>query len=216
MTLVLVCLFLIGNADELSRLYNRGAYDSLIVKADSMLGDSTLIDRIEIMKFKAYALVARGDLIRAKLLFGEILNRDPLVTLNPREVSPKILNIFEEVKRSHVWVVPERVRVETLLVKPSKRTLTMSFVYPGLGQFAAKRKVSGLALLALETAALSGLALSSFYYKKEYDQYLDETDPAVIPQRYADANTWYRTRMGFGCGALLLYFFGIFDASIHL
>lgn len=216
MNLLLISFILSQQVPTLKDLYNRGIYDSVVIKADEILRDSTSAERVEIMKLKACALVSRGDIDKARQVFGEVLELDPLVVLNPRDVSPKIINIFEDVKRSHVWVIREKVRIETLYVKPSKKQFTLSLFCPGLGQVIAKRKKTGIGLIALEAASLSGILITSICYYKAHQNYVAETSPELIPAKYDAANQWYKIRIGFISTSALTYLYNLYDAAKHL
>jgi len=212
----LVAFALGQTAAQVKELYQQGQYELVISVTDSLLRDSTAADRIEVMKYRAFALIARGRTDIARQIFNEILTRDPLATLDPRTVSPKIVNIFEEVRRSRVWLAPVKVRVETLRVRPSTKSIMLSFVYPGVGQVCRRRKIAGWSLIGGETIALSGLVASSIIFDAAHDQYQAETNPELIPEKYDRANRWYRIRIGFISTACLVYLYSIIDAARHL
>lgn len=83
--------------------YNKGEYRLSIDKLTGIIlktGEDMILkdDLIKIHKYMAFDYIALDETVAAKREFMEILKLDPKFSLDPRDTSPKILSVFNEVK----------------------------------------------------------------------------------------------------------------------
>lgn len=203
-------LLLLVSLNPLIQQYNAGNYEAVVARAESVLTEPgiTRADSLRITKIHAFALVAVGRTRQAEEVFLRLLERYPNTELDPREVSPKIRAVFEEVKRQALSR-PAPVRVDTVRLR---QPVPLSVLVPGVSQLQAGRRARGYALLGATAISLAGLGLSHFSYQHARGEYLSATESQQVLDRYETANNWYRARTAFLGTTAIAWLASLLDA----
>ena len=146
---------------------------------------------------------------QAKSSFVEILKIDENHELNPSDVSPKIVQLFEETKSQFVpenKLTPEIKNsvtiTDTILnyheleirTKLYKNSLSRSILLPGLGHLYLGNKSKGWVLTSLSSITLGTMIYYIVETNNLQNEYLNETNNSQIENRYQDYNSSYKTR----------------------
>ncbi|MHB1686606.1 MAG: hypothetical protein ACYCVH_04435 [Ignavibacteriaceae bacterium] len=203
------------NAVSISSLKNKFEsfeYNKVISDADSMLALKNVFSReeqIEIFMMKGISQFSLSDDYGAQKSFKEILIIDPSYTLDSTKVSPKIISFFNGIKSNYqkeLSIKTESIKTKTdtvyvpkiiTNVEPVnniKQAMFRSVLIPGLGHFYLGDNAKGWILTSLSAVTIA----SSIYFiidsnKKEKD-YLDETNPGLIQQKYDAYNSSYKMK----------------------
>ena len=224
--LLLITIPLIGYAGELAgllvrteSLYNQGQYQKVIENINDAfqtikaIPDSSLI-RLYI--YQAFSYVALGKKAQALNSFRYLLILNPKLDLDPRFVSPKIIEIFEESKR----IKGDSIRLTPSPFVPidrtalSKNRAMRSLLYPGLGQIYQRKKTKGYLFLGLETASIVSLVASHFFVNSTHHKYLDAQTQDEIDERYKNYAVWYKIRIGFAISSASIWILNYIDATL--
>ncbi|MBL7074560.1 hypothetical protein ISS37_04895 [candidate division KSB1 bacterium] len=166
-----------------------------------------------IHKYLALALISQGKIEPGKREFRELLSYQPDYELDSLYVSPKIIDIFDEVKAQ---VALERLAHPP---KPSPDPRLMgalrSIIMPGWGQWYKGEHLKGGVLMGLGTVTLGGVLWSHVQYQRTRDLYQNATDPDDIQSKYDRANRFYKTRNGLTAFAVGIWLFAHLDAALR-
>lgn len=217
MTTLLLASIMPDEVGEIEQLYYSGSYQEVIQKAQQYMTETPEIAaeaEIELRSFVAYSYVALAERQQAIEEFKAILELDRDLALDPRLVSPKIIEVFNEARAEFILAhPPDIIGISASLTSPlSLRIATLrSFAFPGLGQVYAGNPTKGWGFVAGEGAALAGLIVTHFFTEKAHQSYLEASDPAEIESRYRVYNAWYMTRSGFAGIALGIWIYAPLD-----
>lgn len=199
-------------------LYNQAQYQQVIVTIDSIfrttkeLSDTILV---QLYTYQAFAYVALDRKELAKITFRYLLMLNPRLTLDPRYVSPKIIEIFEESKRQIgdtmrlIPIVYPNPKINNRIVK------VRSLIYPGLGQLSVKQKTKGYLFISTETASLLGLIVSHFMTNSTHQEYLNNRNLSEMDVKYDKYSFWYKCRIGFAISSISIWLLNYIDASLY-
>lgn len=204
---------------EIESLYYHSSYQNVIEKIDKIfqsqkdIPDSVLI---KLYTYQAFSYVALDKKEQALNAFRYLLILNPDQELDPRFVSPKIIEIFEESKRikgdSIRLMPPPFVPIDrTALLKKSA---VRSLMYPGLGQLYNGNKTKGYLFLSLETVSIIGLVVSHFLVNSTHRKYLDADEQNEIDKRYKDYSFWYKVRISFTVSSASIWLLNYIDATL--
>ncbi len=198
---------------EVETLYYRGSYTEALEKVEEYIkGDSSLDETtvIELRKYAAFSLVALGKTSDAGEEFRIILSMDSSVVLDPELVSPKIIEVFDVVKKEfdQTWHIDTQTPVNAVNSLATSGSLSLrtaalsSFAFPGLGQMYLGEKTKGWLFITGEGLSLGGLIISQVFMDKAHEYYLAARDTSEMDPRYKVYNNWFRARNAFGGLAL--------------
>jgi len=199
-------LLLTQSVQNAETLYYQGKYVEAVEVARETLsyGNLDLTTEIGLLKIVAFSHVALGEITDAKNEFTAILKLDSTVILDPALVSPKIVEVFNEVKEEFDADQPVNngtltTIVDTALISPLslRKAALLSIGFPGAGQLYAGESLKGWCYITIEGLALSGLAVSEVLYLNARKAYRTATDPDEISQLYKPYNNWFRVRNAF-------------------
>lgn len=207
---------------ELESLYNQGLYQQVLDKVEDMLLNQKNISEADLSKiytYQAFAYVAVDKKEFAVSAFRYLLIINPNISLDPRYVSPKIIEVFEESKRRSGDTSRLRPSVlmpaEDMSTNNSIRNQAMkSLLYPGLGQLSLNKKAKGYIFLSSETVSLAGLIAAHLLTNAAHKKYLDNQDMNQMDELYDDYSLWYRTRTGFIISSVSIWILNYIDATI--
>lgn len=202
-----------GPLDEVETLYYQGFYEETINKIEELIRfDSTLDGEtvIELRKYAAFSFVALGKISDARDEFLSILSKDPTVVLDPELVSPKITEVFDDVKREFMRTrqsetmtkVNEAANDYRVNTSDFRTAALLSFAFPGAGQAYMGEKTKSWLFFAGEGLSLGGLIVSQIFMSKAHEDYLEARDLVQIESCYKVYNNWYCARNTFGGLAL--------------
>lgn len=207
-------------------LYNQGQYQKTleyienIFRSEKNLSDSILI---HLYTYQAFSYVASDKKEQAINTFRYLLIINPYLSLDPKFVSPKIIEVFEESKR----LVGDTGRLKPLIFIPTeelnpkkqknqiiRNQIIKSLLYPGLGQLSGNKKVKGYLFLGGETASLIGLITTHFLTGSAHSKYLDNRNLNQMDRLYNNYALWYRARTGFIISSISIWILSYIDITI--
>ncbi len=198
---------------EVETLYYRGSYEEVLTKVEEFIKGDTTLDEvivIELCKYAAFSYVALGKISDAREEFRSILRKDSTVALDPELVSPKIIEVFDDVKNELKSIRQPDTMMSLSIINSdlmpgslSLRTAVLrSFAFPGVGQAYLGEKTKGWLYIAGEGLSLGGLILTQVFMVKAHEYYLEARDSVDFDARYKIYNNWYHARNAFGGLAL--------------
>jgi hypothetical protein len=144
--------------------------------------------------------------------------------LDPVEISPKIINFFNEIKQDYSAVNQEEIPInenmgedlteeqtyQNIINKKNKvyqHSLLRSFAAPGWGHLYLSGSSKGWILTTASTAALGSMLYFIYDANQKETDYLNETNKTLIQEKYDEYNTSYKIRNGliFTYAAIWLY-----------
>ena len=203
----------INSIEKLKKEYESFNYENAIKTADELLkvkeslSDKQLID-IYLIKAVSHYSLGQPELVRKNFIY--ILEIDKDYKLNRTKVSPKIINIFESLKKEYSRIIesnkipvePSRtdtiVRVDTLLIPPNTELLTGSVIrsvlLPGWGHLYSGEKTKGWILSSASAVTLGSLLYYIFDTNNKRNDYLNELDQGIIESKYNSFNSSFKIR----------------------
>lgn len=211
---MILILFLCAQL-PLEDLYQNGDYEGVVESAPLALAEPgiTRSDSVRIYACYGSALVALGRRQEAAGVFRGLLSLDSEFTLNPERFSPKIRQVFDEVKEG-LRSTPGPVtitRTDTVLIRPRP---TAALLVPGLFQLQQRKPAKGYAFLGLGVLTASGFAVSHIAYTHAREAYLAAETPSEIADAYGTANAWHRARFSFGVAACGTWLYSLIDGLL--
>lgn len=193
------------NISELDSLFYYGNYLEVIKKGEDYLKEGDLDrktkERILILLSQSYIIL--GDEKKGKEYFLEILKINPRFQLDPKEYSPKIIEVLEKVKRK------EELKKEEYKKGIDKKI----FIYPGLYQLRNNEKLKGYTLMSLETISLLSILPSYLLMEKAHKDYLKETNENKIEEKYKNYKITYNLFYSTIITAFFTFFFHLIDVT---
>lgn len=207
-----------GLIEAMQDAYERLEYGTAERRAREALAgfDAFSADQlVEVHTTLGLILFARNEPLEARTQFEAALSLDPRLTLDPLFVSPKTLEFFDDVKAGIVQgggssrePVIRYVRVRD----PRPSATVRSLAVPGWGQLYKGERAKGWVLVGLWGATAAGVVTAHVLRGQAQDDYLAETDPAEIADRYDTFNTWHQTRNVLALGATAVWAYAVLDA----
>ena len=202
-------------------LYNDAAFSEAIDAAQQLLRAERAYLPEELAFLHQYAALAfynLGTLDSARVHFLSLLSIAPETELDPVEVSPKIIEFFEEIKAERPAPLPSvsgtghtrYIFLDDLRVGASWRSAFL----PGWGQFYKGQKARGSVLGGAFWGGLIGAGISLLKEQAAKDQYNDATAPAAISEAYDTYNRWYKTRRTLTAVTVALWAVTVADAGL--
>jgi hypothetical protein len=148
----------------------------------------------------------------ARANFTSAMQLDPSTKPDPLAVSPKIVEFFESV-RENVAVRPQEVQTRYVtLADPRPAAALRSMVVPGWGQLYKGHKGKAIVAGSAWVATLGGTAIAHRSRNRARRLYLDETDPALVSDRYAVFNDRQKLRNTLAVSAAAVWLLSYIDA----
>ncbi|MEO0090537.1 MAG: hypothetical protein ABIK77_06040 [candidate division WOR-3 bacterium] len=206
---ILLFIFLISlpqeKVTELDSLFYYGNYLEVIKKGEVILKEKDLNrktkERVLILISQSYIIL--GDEEKGKEYFLELLKLNPHFRLDPKEYSPKIIEVLEKVRKELTIEKEEHKKVIDKKI----------FIYPGLYQLRKNEKLKGYTLLSLETVSLLSILPSYFIMKNAHQNYLKETDENKIEEKYKYYKITYNIFYSTVFTAFFTYLFHLIDIT---
>jgi len=204
---------------QLRFLYNEAKFNDVISQGQQLLKNPNELksaDLREIHKYLALAFYNIAQQDSSRFHFYSVLSLNAEFELDPVTTSPKILSFFSDLKSSfntqktdqNVVKYKEYIFVEDIRPKTALRSL----VLPGWGQFYKEQDTKGYIFGgAFLTTSLSA-GITYLMEKNLKDDYLNETNPAKIKNRYNDYNNMSKVRKTLQYTAIIIWLASVSDA----
>lgn len=195
--------------DEIRNNYRSFNYSKVIELSQPLLSSNTLAKEeiIELQTMNAVSYYSLNDESSARKSFIEILKLDSNYSLDPAFISPKIITLFENTKKDFNQIYIEKQeninddkRNEDNTGKPiqnhsaNNSYLLQSIILPGWGHLSRGKNTKGVIIGAASLAALGSMIYYAVDASDKEKQYLNETVPVLIQQKYNSYNSSYKTR----------------------
>jgi hypothetical protein len=217
-TILLVFLGTTSMPPDLHQAFTAGQYQVMIEEIEARLGEPVGLEVDVVSKlhlWRGFALIGLGDRQAARASFRVALSLDPSLSLNPRDVSPKIMAEFQAAK-SAVASTPSDTASETryLLLSDERPTAAVrSLVIPGWGQWTMERKTRGVVFASLGLVALGGYVVSGISEHNAREEYLSATGDD-ISSKYNTYNRWHKANDVFGYGVMMVWAGAVMDVLL--
>lgn len=213
--LISISSFIVAQSNEdirtLQKHYEAFEYSIVINKVNSLLlhsGSMSDEDLSDIYMIKAASHFAVKEDGNSRKSFIELLKINSDFKIDDVIYSPKLVSFFNEVKEEFLDIImteekaktPEEVDKSVLpthsLVfnKEINSAIAKSLIVPGWGHLHLKNNTKGWILTTASTAALGSMIYFIVDANKKENNYLAETNPTLIQQKYDDYNSSYKIR----------------------
>ncbi len=192
--------------EKLQKEYMAFNYENVIKLAGEMLSQKKFSSDqlIQIYQMKGIAYFSLGDEESAKESFIKLLEEDSNYSMNPNQISPKIISFFNETKVNfQAEIEQDKPLIDSLkIVRENltaeymnyKSAVVKNLILPGWGQFQLGNSTKGIIYSVLSVASVaSTIALIVDTNKKE-NAYLNENNKSLIVGKYDQYNSSFKTR----------------------
>jgi tetratricopeptide (TPR) repeat protein len=186
--------------------YENFHYQEIIDLASAKLQEDSSMSpesRMHILRYKALAHYARGEMDRSMAAFNSLLQINPDYRLDASQYSPKIIEFFSDIKANFVYQPPVEpqtppeiiTHIDTLqvAVMPPLPAVKSSLL-PGWGQWSMGEKRKGSVLMGAALISLSGSLYYTLQTRKHEQDYLNSIQLPQIEQNYDRYNHSYQRR----------------------
>lgn len=186
-------------------------YEQVISSADSILRWSSNLthqDSIQIFYFKAISYFNLWDINLSEENFRLLIKLDKNFELDSTEVSPKIIALFNQIKKKEDEIRKNKslpddeslVQSKSILQTSKsnfmiyKESIWKNLLLPGWGHLNLGEKTKGYFFIS--SFSISLISSISFSYLTAYreKEYLNEVIPEKIPEKYSAYNNVYKLR----------------------
>ena len=163
---------------------------------------------------------SQNDQQAATRQFTDALLLDPAAALDARLVSPKALDLFDEIRARLAQATPEAARVADAspryVLVPDRRAeaALRSMVLPGWGQLYKGQRTKGRVLLGAWGVAVASTVSTHVLRQQSRDTYLDARTPGEIRERYDTFNRWHKARNVLVLGTAVIWAYSYLDALV--
>ncbi|MCX8056482.1 MAG: hypothetical protein N3F03_02590 [Ignavibacteria bacterium] len=208
-------------------------YDKVIAIGDSLLiynANLSKEDSIQIFYYKAISAFHMWDINLSEENFRNLLKLDQNFKLDSSTVSPKIISFFNQLKKRELEEVSksknqyeinnqkENTKKENSFNNFSiyKESIWKNLLIPGWGNFVLNQKSKGYLFTISYSLSLISTIYFSYITAKKENEYLNETIPERITEKYKSYNTYYKLK-NISIGALsLVYLYSQIDFFSNL
>ncbi|MGH1366309.1 MAG: hypothetical protein ACRBF0_22300 [Calditrichia bacterium] len=189
-------------ADELKSAYdnfNYSALDSLLEKAFEQPQKYPADVQVEIYRYGAFQRIQNDDSEVARSYFRQMLDIDPTIELDRLTTSPKILLVFQQAKLDYAVAIQQRLSaIEAAMAFEKENRPWRSLVFPGWEQYRRGYKIKGIVWATMGVISITGTGQSILNTQTRFDEYINETDRALLESRYNTYNDSYQRQFYWG------------------
>jgi len=199
--------------DDLRSYYQSFEYDKVISLSDTILAAKDTLnnsDLTEVLLMKAVSHYALADEPLVRKCFIDILkiNRDFIPDSD--KVSPKIVNLFINVKNDFLHTITveqkslikdnEQLHVQADYsqifnsIQNQKSSIVRSFLFPGWGHLYSGNQTKGAIISSAAIINLGAMIYSIMHTNALDKNYINESDETLISSRYNSYNQSYKIR----------------------
>lgn len=196
-------------------------YQQVIEKGKFLLADAytTHDDSLLIYQYMLSSAYAKGDTSFAGEIITNILRSDPKFSLNPKNTSPKIIELFEYIKRKHQAASAEELRAKKLKEKPALNyppplhpgLSVASILLPGSAHYLNGSVKKGLIYTSISLLGITASIYSIYLTADKRDAYLSADRSANFDKLYNSYNSAYKTRNFLLIGYALWNIYCLYD-----
>lgn len=226
----LICLFCLitirvtaqtNTADimQLKFYYDTFEFDKVISAGNTALksGRELASDKLEFLhQYMALSFYNTAQLDSARGHFLSLLSLDPDRELDPVNISPKIIDFFNEIKKDYQALVtssPQTIYTRYVVVEDLRPGAAWrSAVIPGWGQFYKQQKTKGYILGGAFWGSLLATGIAWIQEDQAHQDYLSSVTTADIESNYSTYNNWYKTRRTLAITTAVLWAVTVGDA----
>ena len=195
--------------DEIRSHYKSFNYAKVIEDSKILLNENGLSkdEVVELQTMKAVSHYSLNDEPSSRKSFIEILKLDKNYSLDPAFISPKIISLFETIKKDFNQIYEDKPEDDSQKNILEKQPLELkqnysidnsyifkSLVLPGWGHLSKNGSAKSWIITAAGTTVLSSMIYFIVDANKKEKSYLSETNPLFLKQKYDSFNTSYKTR----------------------
>lgn len=218
--------------EDLRILYQSFEYDKVISLSNNILSARDKLnnkDLTDVLLMKAVSHYALAEEPEVRKCFIDILKINRDYVPDSDKVSPKIVNLFTDVKNDFlrtITVEPKSLSKETeqlpVQVKTSyeqilvnaqtqKNSIIRSFIFPGWGHIYSGNLTKGAIISSAALINLGSMIYFIIHTNTLNKQYIDETDETLISSRYNSYNSSYKIRNTLISSFILIYAYAQLD-----
>ncbi len=207
--------------EEIQSAYEEHNYVEVEMKATSAL---TAYQRFssdqlaEIHKILGVVYFSLNKPEESEAQFTSALALAPNLSLDPVQVSPKIISFFDQIKQKRMSSPDDGNELQApryvLLADKRPGATLRSLVLPGWGQIYKGERKKGFVLSSLWTAGVTATVIAHFSRNSSEDRYLDETDPARLESRFDSFNRLHKLRNGLAAFSAAVWIYSYFDTFL--
>jgi hypothetical protein len=228
LTLVFLLFSLVGVRaqqsafDRVRHEFDNFQHDNVLKFSDPLLQRGVISDSllIEVYMMRSIAYYMKSDETSMRKSFESILGIKRTYTPDPALWTPAVIRIFNEVKAEYLKNNPVATTSDSLKQKPEmklsyqeliKGAMVKNLLLPGLGQFHFGETGKGLIFSIASALNLGVMVYFISDAKKKENNYENETDPALISQKYDDYNKSYQWRNTFIISYAVIWLYSQID-----
>ncbi|RPH92464.1 hypothetical protein EHM69_12720 [candidate division KSB1 bacterium] len=156
-----------------------------------------------------YALIMLGRESDARSYFSRALDAVPNLTLDPVQVSPKFRVVFDDVKAARpkpgTEPKPDTTAVLQGLTKQDRQAWLSNLILPGSGQWKMGKRTRGAIIFGAQIGTLGWMIKEIIEMQDSRAEYMAETDPVKMRDKYNDYNRNYQNAWIAGISAGVIY-----------
>lgn len=186
---------------QLKFYYDSFEFDKVISAGNTALksGRQLTPDELEFLhQYMALSFYNTAQLDSARAHFLSLLSLDPNRELDPVNISPKIIDFFNEIKKDYQALAassPQTAFTKYVFVEdPRPGAAWRSAVIPGWGQFYKRQKTKGYILGGAFWGSLIATGVAWLQEDQARQDYLNSSTSTDIENNYSTYNNWYKTR----------------------
>lgn len=186
-------------------------YSEVISETEGFITGKKVISKkelLEILNLRAISFYSLGNIKSSLSAFVKILGIDPNFQLNPQTTSPKIIELFEEIRATFRqdsetpqqpgdFKKPESTIGKENSPNPKDNfnsAVLKSILLPGWGHLSRGSTTKGWVIGALSLGSLSSAIYFTIDTHSKEEAYLNEINRSLIQSRYDEFNAAYKKR----------------------
>ena len=201
--------------------YDAIQFEAAISAADSLLQSSQSFTAREIAslhQYKALAFYNLGEEDSARVNFLSMLSLCPDTELDPGEISPKIIEFYEQIRKDYSILTnnQDTVSFSRYVIEKDLRpgAAWRSAIIPGWGQFYKGQKTKGIILGGAFWGSFTATIIAAINESDAKQKYVDATEPEDITDAYSTYNQWFKTRRILTLTTAVLWIAAVGDAAL--
>lgn len=198
-----------GTYDKAKKLFENFEYDEMIRESDRLIENGNISDSllIELHMMRANIFYSKSEDQLTRKSFESILKIRKIYSPDPAVTSPKLIAIFNEVKADYIRKNPDVIQpLDSTVSKPEIKyqkqfpevsAVVKNLFVPGLGQIHHGNNTKGWLSTIASVISFGGAVYYTFDANKKQNDYLKETNPTLMQQKYDDFSKSYKLRNTF-------------------
>lgn len=207
---------------EIKSVYESFEHERVIQLSNEFIKDKTNPDSIlvDVHLMRAVSFYSIGDEGNCKNSFQEILKLNPAFTPDPSVISPKIIDLFNNVKidftannsvETTTDPIVDKIENVNFNEKLNKASILRNIIMPGWGQLHEGSKTKGIVLSVLSTANLISMIYFISDTNKKEKNYLNTSSQNSMQEKYNAYNNSYKVRNALIISYAAIWLFGQLD-----